>query len=259
MPHGCGSFSVSCRWWSCSEFQGVLGCGRVAELAEVVAVVLAGDVPVPVGGGVAAGGDGAHPEHGLGAGQAPPGSGDAEAVADDVPAGALDDPGGDRPAVRECRRVVQVGFLGLQVVRGLADVLVVLPAGPRRVRGGPGRDAGGDAAAVAGQDVQAPGGDLVFGSAGIAGRGEGQGGFPQVPDDVDEVDEDGDVLAPGGGFGLEALDLVGIAVGQDEPVPFPGGIAAVRLGHDQGDDLGAAGGDAAGVPLVQGLGGAGRL
>src|SRR5438045_5640061 len=119
-------FQCEFRGWSCGEFEGVLGCGRVAELAEVVAVVLAGDVPVPVGGGVAADGDGAHPEHGLGAGQAPAGAGDAEAVAGDVPAGALDDAGGDGPAPGERRGVVQEGFLGLQVVDGLAGVLVVL-------------------------------------------------------------------------------------------------------------------------------------
>ena len=129
-------FQCELRRWSCGEFKCVLGCGRVAELAEVVAVVLAGDVPVPVGVEVAAGGDGAHPEHGLGAGQAPAGSGDAEAVADDVPAGALDDAGGDGPALGERRGVAEVRFLGLQVVNGLADVLVMLAAGPGGIRGG---------------------------------------------------------------------------------------------------------------------------
>ena len=108
---------------------------RVLELAEVVALVFPGGVPVPVGVEVAAGGDGAHPEHGLGAGQAPAGSGDSEAVADEVAAGAFDDAGGDRPAGGECRGVVQEGLLGLQVADGLADVLVVLAAGPGGVRG----------------------------------------------------------------------------------------------------------------------------
>src|SRR5580700_10211072 len=139
MEHGCGSFTVSLLVGSSGGgLEVVLGCGRVVELAEVVALVFAGDVPGPVGGQVAAGGDGAHPEHGLGACQAPAGSGDSEAVADDVPAGALDDPGGDGPAVREGCGVVQVWFLGLQVVRGVADVLVVLAAGSGGVCGGPG-------------------------------------------------------------------------------------------------------------------------
>jgi len=39
--------------------------------AEVVALVLVLGVVVPVGGQVAVGADGAEPEHGLGAGQAP--------------------------------------------------------------------------------------------------------------------------------------------------------------------------------------------
>jgi hypothetical protein len=162
------------------ELEVVPGRGRVLEFAEVVALVFPGDVPVPVGVKVCAGGDGAHPEHGLGAGQAPPGSGDAEAVADDVPAGSFDDPGGDRPAAGERGGVAEAGLFGLQVVRGLADVLVVLSARFGGVRGGPGGDVGDDGAAVAGEDVQSPGGDLVFGGAGVAGRGEGEGGFPQV-------------------------------------------------------------------------------
>src|ERR1700722_10573754 len=205
MRHGCGSFAVS-LWTSSSggEPEVVPGCGRVLEFAEVVVLVFLGDVPVPVGVKVAAGGDGAHPEHGLGAGQAPAGSGDSEAVADDMPARTLDDPGGDGPAAGERGGVAEEGFLGLQVVRGLADVLLMLPAGSGGICGGPGGDAGDDGAAVAGQDVQSPGGDLVLGGAGIAGRGEGEGGFPQVLDHVNEVDEDGDRLAPLRGFLLEA-------------------------------------------------------
>src|SRR2546429_4521464 len=260
MSQGCGSFRVSFRGGlSCGEPECVLRRGGVLELAEVVAVVLAGDVPVPVGGQVAAGGDGAHPEHGLGAGQAPAGSGDSEAVADDMPARSLDDPGGDGPAVGEGGGVAGEGFLGLQVVRGVADVLLMLPAGSGGIRGGPGGDVGGDAAAVAGEDVQSPGGDLVFGGAGVAGRGEGESGFPQVLDDVDEVDQDGDRLAPLRGFVLEALDLVGVAVDEGEPVPLQFRVAPAGFGHDLGDDLGAGSGDAAGVPLVHRLRVAGRL
>ena len=160
--------------------------GRVLEFAEVVAVVFLGGVPVPVGGQVATGGDGAHPGHGLGAGQAPAGAGDGGAVAGDVPAGAFDDPGGDGPAPGKCFGVAGERFPGLEIVRGRADVLVVLFAGLGGVGGGPGGDAGGDVAAVAGEDVQSPCGDLVFGGAGVAGRDEGEGGFPQVLDDVDE-------------------------------------------------------------------------
>ena len=107
----------------------------------------------------------------------------------------------------------------------------MLAAGSGGIRGGPGGDAGGDAAAVAGEDVQSPGGDLVLGGAGVAGRGEGESGFPQVLDDVDEVDEDGDRLAPFRGFVLEALDLVGVAVDEGEPVPLQFRVAPVGFGR----------------------------
>src|SRR5512146_3536605 len=104
----------------------VEGAGLVA--AEVVALAFAGDVPVPVGGGVAAGVDGAEPEHGLGSVQAPAGAGDAHPVLYQVAAGALDDAGGDRPAVRQRGGVVHEGLLGVQVVQGGADDLGVLAA-----------------------------------------------------------------------------------------------------------------------------------
>src|SRR5207302_10890022 len=79
---GCGSFGVR---RSCGEFE----AGLVA--AEVVALVFLLDVPVPVGAGVAAGADGAQPDDGLGAGQAPAGAGDAHPVVHEVAAGAFDD------------------------------------------------------------------------------------------------------------------------------------------------------------------------
>src|SRR5690349_25179268 len=92
----------------------VEAAGLVA--AEVVALAFLADVPVPVGAGVAAGVDGAEPEHGLGSGQAPAGAGDAHPVGDQVAAGALDDAGGDRPAFGQGPRVVHEGLLGVQVV-----------------------------------------------------------------------------------------------------------------------------------------------
>src|SRR6185503_11451611 len=112
MPHGCGSFGVTVSGGECEA---------VLVTAEVVAVVFAGDVPGPVGVVVAVGGDGAEPEHGLGAGQAPAGAGDAHPVGDEVAAGAFDDAGGDRPAGGEGGGVVQVGLLGGQVAHGGAD------------------------------------------------------------------------------------------------------------------------------------------
>src|SRR3974377_1561745 len=159
MSHGCGSFAVS-FWMGCSgdELEVVPGRGRVLEFAEVVALVFPGDVPVPVGAEGAAGGDG-------------------------VPACSFDYPGGDGPAAGECRGVVQVRFFRGQVAGGAADALVVLAAGYRGGRGGLGLGVGGDVAAVPGEDVQAPCGGLLLGGGGVAGRGEAEGGFPQVLDD----------------------------------------------------------------------------
>src|SRR5690349_19140791 len=129
--------------------------GGVVIVVLVVALVLAGDVPVPVVAEVAVGGDGAQPEDGLGSLQAPAGAGDAHPVLDEVAAGAFDDAGGDRPAVRQGGGVVQAGLLGVQVARGGADDLGVLAAGPGRVGGGRCRDRGGDLGCPAVQDGQA--------------------------------------------------------------------------------------------------------
>ncbi len=141
--------------------------------------MLPGDVVGPVLIEVAVGADGAQPQDGLGAGQAPAGAGDAHPVLDEVPAGAFDDAGGDGPAVRQGAGVVQVRLLGGQVGQGGADDLGVLAAGPGRVRGGQGLDAADDLGDPAVQDVQALGGDPVLGR-GVARGAEAPGGFPQV-------------------------------------------------------------------------------
>src|SRR5690242_4166610 len=86
--------------------------GGVVIVVLVVALVLAGDVPVPVVAEVAVGGVGAQPEDGLGSLQAPAGAGDAHPVLDEVGAGAFDDAGGDRPAVRQGRARVRAGRRG---------------------------------------------------------------------------------------------------------------------------------------------------
>jgi hypothetical protein len=62
--------------------------------------VLAGEVVAPVFLEVAVADHGAQGEDGFGAVQAPPCSADVEPVADQVAAGSLDHPGGDRPACR---------------------------------------------------------------------------------------------------------------------------------------------------------------
>lgn len=72
------------------------------------AVVFAVKVIGPVPAEVAVADDGAEPEDGLGSCQSPPGSGDLQAVADQVPGGSLDYAGGDRPALFQCVVVAQV-------------------------------------------------------------------------------------------------------------------------------------------------------
>ncbi len=58
------------------------------HVSDLTCRIFAADAEAGAGSGVAAGGDGAHPQDGLGSGQAPAGAGDAHAVADEVAAGA---------------------------------------------------------------------------------------------------------------------------------------------------------------------------
>ena len=96
---------------------------------EVVALALLGNVPVPVRVQVAADAEGAQPQDGLGAFDAPSGAGDAHPVADQVAAGVFDDAGGDRPAFGQGPRVVQVGLLVVQVGQGARMILACSPPG----------------------------------------------------------------------------------------------------------------------------------
>src|SRR5437763_10541379 len=87
---GCGSFEVI--WLSCED-------ESIAVFRMVDAFVLSAEVEGPVVLEVAAGDDGAELEDGLGSFQAPPRARYVHSVLDDVPAGSLNDPGGDGPAV----------------------------------------------------------------------------------------------------------------------------------------------------------------
>jgi hypothetical protein len=110
-------------------------------------------------------------------------------------------------------------------------------------------DPGGDLGGAAVQDVQPLGGDPVF-HGGVAGLVEAPGGFPEVLQDVDEVDQDGHRHAAGGGLGLDQPELVVIAVDQRDPRAAAAGVAALGLVEDLGDGDVAAGRDVAGVPAV---------
>jgi len=80
----------------------------------VDAFVLAAEVVAPVVVEVAAGGEGSELEDGLGAGEPPSHACYVHSVFYDVPAGSLDDPGGDGPAFGQRCGVVQavVGQFG---------------------------------------------------------------------------------------------------------------------------------------------------
>ena len=139
--------------------------------------MLAGEVESPVFREVAVADDRAQGEDCLGAVQAPSRAADREAVGDEVPAGALDDPGRDRPAGREGLVVTQV----LAFVSQVADASVgaVPPAAGQAGGVGFGGDRGGGPVAVAGQDREGPGRDPVLGG-GIAGLVEAPRGAPYV-------------------------------------------------------------------------------
>src|SRR5215813_14868276 len=108
---GCGSFEVS--WLRCED-------EAVAVFRAVDAFVLAAEVEAPVVLEVAAGDDGAELEDRPGAFESPSRARYVHSVLDDVPAGALDDPGGNGPALLQRRRVVQAVLLVVQVAGGLA-------------------------------------------------------------------------------------------------------------------------------------------
>ena len=77
--------------------------------------MLAGEVVVPVLFEVAVADHCAEGEDGFGAVQAPSGASDVEAVGDEVPAGSLDDAGGDGPAVCEGLVITEVLVPGAEV------------------------------------------------------------------------------------------------------------------------------------------------
>jgi len=98
----------------------------------VVALVFALAVPGEVGFEVTVADQGTEFEDGFGAGQGPAGSGDIQAVLDQVAAGAFDDAVCDRPAAFEGGAVVEVRALVLQVGADLLDSLGLLGGGPSR-------------------------------------------------------------------------------------------------------------------------------
>src|SRR6266568_4922122 len=225
---GCGSFEVS--WLRCE--------GEAFAVSGVVDVfVFAAEVVAPVGVEVAAGDQGAELEDGLGAFEAPSRAGDVHSVLDDVPARALDDTGCDGPALAQCGGVVQVAALVVQVAGALVGSGAL---GGRVAAGGSAAaDPGRGLAGVAVQDLAGLAGDPFLGG-GLAFAEEGPGGLPQVFQDVDEVDDDRDRDAAGGGLRGDGLDLGAVAVHEHGPFPAMTWVAALGLVEGGGDDRGDA-------------------
>src|SRR5450759_4746159 len=133
---GCGSCEVS--WLRCED-------EALAVSGVVDAFVLAAEVVAPVGVEVAGGDDGAQFQDGLGTFEPPSRACYVHSVLDYVPAGPLDDPGGDGPAFGQCRGVVEVVVLVVQVAGAFVGA-GALSAGVSAGGGAaadPGRDLGG--------------------------------------------------------------------------------------------------------------------
>lgn len=178
------------------------------------------EVVAPVIGEVVIGDQGPQVQDGFGSFQTPAGSGDVEAIADQVAAGTLDGAGGDWPPLGECMVVVKEFGMAGQV----ADARVDLgPVGGER--GDLSLEGGDDLLGVAGQEGQGAGGDPVLGS-GIGWRMQAPCAGPELLDDMDEVDHDVDGDVPAGGFGADQVELVAGAVDQHHPgasVPWVAG------------------------------------
>ena len=206
--YGCGSFEVS--WLRCED-------EAFAVKRTVDAFVLAAEVEVPVVLEVAAGDQGAELEDGLGAFESPSRAGDVHSVLDDVPAGTLDDPGGDGPAFAQRRVVAEIGVLVVQVAGGLVGA-GALGRGVA-VGGGAAADPGRDLGCFPVQDLAGLVSDPFLGG-GLAFVEERPGGLPQVFQHVNEVDDDGDRDAAASGLGGDGFDLGVVAVDQDRPFPL---------------------------------------
>src|SRR6476661_3427290 len=88
---------------------------------------------------------------------------------------------------------------------------------------------------------------------GIAFGEEAPRRAPEVFQNVDQVDDDGNDDPSGARFGLNALDLVVVAVDQRDPAAPMIGVASFGFVEDAGEDLGRVVDHAGGDPLVLGL------
>ena len=159
---------------------------------------------------------------------------------------ALDDSGGDGPALGEGGGVVQVRFLGGEVAG--AGVGALAFGGGVAEGGGAAADPGRDLPCLALEDLHRLGGD-PFLRVRVSFIEKGPGGFPRVFQDVDEIADHGHADAAAGGLAGDGLDLRAVAVYQGDPLAA---VAALRLVEGCGDDGGNVVGDRGGQPLPGG-------
>src|SRR5215216_1027698 len=211
------------------------GNDAVGVACCVYPLLLLGQVVGPVVVEVAVAAERPELEDGLGAGQAPASAGAVHAVFDQVPAGALDRAGGDRPATGERGRVVQVGLLVEQVGGGGVGGLAL--GGVQVVAGGLAADRRSDDADASVQDrpgvIVHPG----LGS-GVALGEKAPSGPPHILEHVHEVDHDRHVHAAHLGFGADPSELVVVAVDQRDPGAVLVGVATGGLVEHLADHLG---------------------
>src|SRR5215471_6666140 len=205
------------------------------------------EVIAPILFEVAVADDRAHLEDGLGAVEAPSGAGDVHAVLDQVPAGTLDDAGGDWPPALESGGVVEVRPLANQVDGALVDGR---PGGPvETLPSGLAPDGGGDAGGLALQDSPRPVSNPAFG-VGVALVVEAPGRLPQVLQHMDEVDHDRHVDLAGVGFGLDAVELMVVAIDERDPGATVVGVTPLGLVEGPADHGGSVLHHAGHQPLV---------
>src|SRR5262249_5579340 len=181
--------------------------GRACIAGAVDTLMFVCEVVAPVLLEVVVADDGAHLEDGLGAVEAPAGAGDVHAVLDQMPAGTLDDTGGNRPSTLQGSGIVEVRPLADQVAGALVDGRLDRPI--EAFPSGLAPNGAGDAGGLALQDCS--GSDPAFG-VGVALVVEAPGRLPQVLQHVDVVDHDRHVDLAGASFSLDAVDLVVVAV-----------------------------------------------
>src|SRR5690606_15240906 len=141
----------------------------------------------------------------FGAGEGPARAGDVHAVLDEIPAGALDDAGGDREAGGEVLVIAEVVLQAQQVMGAAVGGLAAGRGQP--ALGGAAAHAGGDVRGATAQDAVQAFVDPRLGLVRALAE-EGVGGVPEVLDDVDDVDDDDRLDAELADAAPDAVELV---------------------------------------------------